>query len=307
MKALVLLVSILLSSAAWGGSADNVYLYIELIEGDEPLLIGSASGGCTVAPGGDCNGLFYRGEDCSGMQVGGIINEDHEADFELLFSSMVVPTDSGQDLIVSTYMMSLGADGTILEGKKSLYREAVEFGDQVVMPVGSFFGDDPIFLSIKVGNESDPPWGHQTGDTYQVQLISTNVGPAETITRRTSHRRQLSPRLQFSSDFRDVAADKANHKSLRYHVQVYLEGWQDGAPGSECTLRYKRQYLIDSSHTQGNQTYAINAKFQSEYERTVQISPDKMIKLVFPPDQPSVHGFDIEDTLVIYLDDTGGE
>ncbi len=307
MKSLIVTALFMVLVVTSNASDDAIYMSIQFHEGGESLMGGSASGGCTVAPGEACNGLFYRNEDGSGIVMGPAMNSVQGADFELLFSYQVEPTDRGLDLVVSTHMMTLDNDGAILQGRKTAYREPVRFGDQVEIPVGSIFGGDPVTLSIKVGTRSDPPWGHNGNNAYQVQLISTNIGPAETMSRQTSHRRQLSPRLKFSSDFRDVAGDQANHKSLRYHVQVYLDGWQEGAPSNDCVLRYKRQYLVDSSHSEGNQNYAINAKFQSEYERAVQLSPDKVIKLVFPPDQPSVHGFDIEDTLVISIDHSASE
>lgn len=307
MRVLVITVVALALAAAAGASDEPVYIYVQFHEGDNTHLSGSVAGGCSVLPGDACNGLFYRNADGSGIYMGSIINEQQQADFELLFSAQIEPTDQSQDLLVSTYLMSIDGKGTIVEGQKKTFREPVRFGNQIEIPIGGLFAEDPISLSIKVGTRSDPPWGGRSGDLYQVQLISTNIGPAESSSRRTTHRRQLGPRLDFSSEFRDVDTDQADRKSLRYNVQAYLEGWQEGAPPSEYTLHYKRSYMVDSSHAQGNQSYQINAKFQSVYTRAVQLSYEKVIKLVFPPDEPSVHGFDIEDTLIIYHGDGGSD
>jgi hypothetical protein len=64
------------------------------------------------------------------------------------------------------------------------------------------------------------------------------------------------------------------------------------------TLTFYRTYYIDIDHI-SMQEFSWEFMYSSLFSKQIELIPGEKLILVFPPDTPSVHGFDIEDTLIL--------
>ncbi len=65
-----------------------------------------------------------------------------------------------------------------------------------------------------------------------------------------------------------------------------------------CTFNETLDALAELTVSEGDE-FSADVVYASKYTKDIEIVLGKMLKLVFPPDTPSVRGFDIEDTLII--------
>ncbi|MGD8922828.1 MAG: hypothetical protein PVH24_06230, partial [Candidatus Zixiibacteriota bacterium] len=65
-----------------------------------------------------------------------------------------------------------------------------------------------------------------------------------------------------------------------------------------CAVTFERTYRIDTLYVPYS-SFEADVVYRSRYQRDIAIERDKSVQFVFPPDTPSVRGFDILDTLII--------
>jgi hypothetical protein len=309
MKVMIsLLLSLVIFSQAQADRPDLIYFQIEPMVGDKPALSESGIvGGCYIGPGKTCDGLFYINDDGSGVLVGSIINDlVSEPEFELVYS-ITLTKEGGRDMLVgSAYAMELSPEGEILGGRRTEIRQYFTYGEEIVLaqPVGRLPGGENIFLQMSANTQKPKPVD-KSGE-HPITLISTQLVDNEQYSRATnSYHRPKSTyafRAGFSSEEKNGACEM-----LRYDVEVrmdYREGYDSATASGRSgqpvrgRLSFNRTYAIDTLNYP-HASFTPDVTYVSKYTKDVDIVPGKMLKLVFPPDTPSVRGFDIEDTLII--------
>ena len=292
-----------------GSEPDRLYLRIEPRIGDRsPLADAGIMGGCYIEPGKACNGLFYMDDDGSGILVGSIINDlVPNPEFELLYSITLTKEDGRDMLVGSAYAMQLSPEGEILGGRRTEIRQYVTLGEEIVLaqPVGRVANGETIFLQMSADRPT--PRRADKSAEHPITLISTQLEDGKEYSQATHWYNRLGSPRRFRSGFRS-RTDNSVSDLLRYDVEVdvdYDSHITNLASLAVLTkepikgeLSFKRTYAIDTLH-HGSDEFLPDVVYTSKYTKDIAIVPGKMLKLVFPPDTPSVRGFDIEDTLII--------
>jgi hypothetical protein len=303
-----LLLSIVISTQVLANTPDLIYLQIEpRIGGAPPLSEAGIIGGCYIGPGKVCDGLFYINDDGSGVLVGSIINDlVSNPDFELLYS-MTLTQEDGRDMLVgSAYAMQLSPEGEILGGHRTAIRQYFTYGEEIVLaqPVGRLPGGENIFLQMSANTQQPKPVDKSA--EYPITLISTQLVDDEQYSQVKNWYNHLTNAYAFRTGFRSKEKNGA-YEVLKYEVEIkvdYGEGFDHWTVSDFATqpvkgrLAFSRTYAIDTLNYP-HASFAPDVTYMSEYTKDVDIIPGKMLKLIFPPDTPSVRGFDIEDTLII--------
>ena len=301
MKTITLiLLSIAIFSVALADTSDLIYLRIEPIIGDMPPLADAGiMGGCYIGPGKECNGLFYMNDDGSGIFVGTIINDlVPDPEFELLYS-ITLTVEGGRDMLVgSAYAIQLSPEGEILGGRRTEIRQYLTYGEEIVLaqPVGRLSNGKTIFLQM-LADRKRPREDDKLAE-HPITLISTQLVNGE----------QFSQASNWYNSLRSVHAFRAGFKSkekngscelLRYDIEIDLLSTADlGREPLRGQLSFSRTYSIDTLYYSPS-SFTADVVYSSKYSRDIDLVPGKMLKLIFPPDTPSVRGFNIEDTLII--------
>jgi archaellum component FlaF (FlaF/FlaG flagellin family) len=307
MKAIALLMGFLgLFSLTSADTPESIYLRIDPVIGDSsPLSEAGIIGGCYIGYDKECSGLFYIDEDGSGIIMGTIIYDAHPT-FELLYS-ITLTNENGRDLLVgSAYAMEFSPEGEILSGRRTEIRQPINLGEEVVLaqPVGQLPNGKPVFLQM-----STDIWSLKQGDKsvkHPITLISTQLADGELYSQVTNWYGSVQNEYAFRTKFRSKEKN-GKYELLHYQVEIkvnYEEGSdilsRTGAVSQPVKARliFNRRYTIDTLNYP-HASFTPDVTYVSEYRKDVDLIPGKMLKIIFPPDTPSVRGFDIEDTLII--------
>ncbi len=304
----LVLLTVLATGTAYGGEPDAMYLQIDLMVGNRAVLADAGMmGGCYIRPGKDCKGLFYWSDDGSGVLVGSLINDlVPKPNFELLYS-MTLTKEAGRDVLVGTaYAMQLSDEGEILGGRRTRIRQYLAPGEEIVLaqPVGRLGSGESIFLQIS-GERQKPEPADKSAE-HPVTLISTQLQDGEECSQTRNWYSRPRDTYAFRTGF-SLNEKNGAYEFLKYEVHVRLNyddgsGWPTGddAAGEPVKgrLSFDRKYIIDTLHYR-HASFSPDVVYESGFKKDIEIVPGKMLKLIFPPDTPSVRGFDIEDTLII--------
>jgi hypothetical protein len=301
MKAITLLLLYVVTfGLAVADTPDLIYLRIEPIIGDTPPLADAGiMAGCYIGPGKKCNGLFYMNDDGSGILVGSIINDlVPNPDFELLYS-ITLTKENGRDMLIgSAYAMQLSPEGEILGGRRTQIRQYLTDGENIVLaqPVGRLANGDTIFLQMVADRKR--PKGDDKLAEHPITLISTQLVDGVQYSQVRNWYNRLRSARAFRTGFRSKEKN-GHYEFLKYEIEIDLSSIADLAQVPlSGQLSFERTYTIDTLHHEGDE-FSADVVYASKYTKDIEIVLGKMLKLVFPPDTPSVRGFDIEDTLII--------
>ncbi len=311
MKAItLLLLSIVTFGLAVADTPDRLYLRIEPIIGDSSPLAGAGiMCGCYIGLGKKCNGLFFMNDDGSGILVGTIINDlVPNPEFELLYS-MTLTKEAGRDMLIgSAYAMQLSPEGEILGGRRTEIRQYLTYGEEIVLaqPVGQLGNGETIFLQM-TADEQKPRRVDKSAE-HPITLISTQLEDGKEYSQARNWYNSVKSAYAFRAHFNSTENNGA-YELLKYKVEIDVDCESDidldfsshGDVAKEPLrgqLSFVRTYTIDTLHYP-HASFSPDVVYTSKYTKEVKIVLGKMLKLVFPPDTPSVRGFDIEDTLII--------
>jgi hypothetical protein len=295
-----ILLSFAIFGAALADTSDLIYLRIEPIIGDTPPLADAGIiSGCYIGPGKECNGLFYMNDDGSGIFVGTIINDlVPNPEFELLYS-IKLTVEGGRDMLVgSAYAIQLSPEGEILSGRRTEIRQYLAYGEEnvIAQPVGRLSNGKTIFLQMLA--ERKRPKEDDKLAEHPVTLISTQLMNGEQSSQARNWYNSLGSVHSFRAGFKSKE-ENGSYELLRYDVEIDLSSTAErGREPLRGQLSFSRTYSIDTLY-HPHSSFAADVVYSSKYSRDIDLVPGKMLKLIFPPDTPSVRGFNIEDTLII--------
>lgn len=284
--------------------SDNTQLYLEvrLFEGDnsdpdQP----SALGQCYVSGGKVCSGSYISNGRSSSISIGGepILATQLETTFELLFSFTTETYRDSTVLVGNIYSMDL-SDGAIAAGSKRTIRHAIDIDepyDLTFRPSGA----SPILFQYRVRGEmenEEVTFGPNTvtvkslcqADGVTHKFSSTSDLSRKGLGAKLSSALGSSPEpIEFNTSF-TTGSDGSD--PVKYKVEIEFN---PPITGKEYPIRttmfLRRQYSFDSPRRSGNQEFS--------YNKDIQLTKGKMLKLVFPPDELETKSFTITDTIII--------
>jgi len=293
---------ILLSAAAsFAAAPDSTYLEVRLMYLEDTLLIdGGMSGECFCTGSVPCTGVMYWTANEKSVQVGSIDLEASGVNRQIVFDLRLMDRSYGRFIEGSVIVMNL----TDQVGKNYY-----DISDGRAIPVSSALpGDAPIFIPLGIGPEGRKGVLSVTASPERTGL-PTECGPQRIgiISRRlndpSSRDRHYAdrPLAQTGNELGTWFSRTVNGTTalLDYNVVVsFSEDIGSITEPTRCAVEFQRTYSIDSDCID-QADFSPDHRYNSAQSRSVVISPDAILKLVFRPDTPSVLGFDIEDTLII--------
>lgn len=143
-----------------------------------------------------------------------------------------------------------------------------------------------------------PPNSPDCGENA-VTLITSVTNQGRRFAHRIQARKLIAENMEFKTTVSPAEGDDGASE-LRYLTAVRVEG---GTAGISVPVRrkihFQRRYQIISRQAGDVSSSSTAVSYSSENAQEVVLEPGKELRLVFPPDKPSVEGFDIEDTLII--------
>jgi hypothetical protein len=279
------------------------YIYITNVIGsaNDPNAV-EGSGSCVVQPGrGPCSGVMYvRGRE-SGQSVGSIINNLDSVQFEVLYSLSMDYVNSVPSLLGSIYALQMDPSGKITGGEKLLVHDTLRYGEERTLKFTSMNPPKPITMTFKVLREA--PTVQVAYGSATLSLISTqSIGgkPWSTSGKTVPlfvNGQTESPR-HFESRFTSKPTG-SKQITLNYEVEVAFTPplIRDKLP-ARSELEFSRMYWVTDTTSQ-SASRAAQWGTGTTFKKQVEIVPGKVLKLIFPSDQPPVAGFQIEDTLIV--------
>lgn len=308
MKRLVAVLLIAVA-ASWTSvtAANSIYVQVTpIVNGSQVIGGSSAASGCYLSPGQECRGVFSFEDDGFGAHVGSITTDvKPEPLFEIVYG-ITWQVESDRERFVGTvYNIRLDSTGAIIGGKKTEIRYDLPDNDKIVMaqPVGTTPDGKTIALQISADRKGEQHFTKTYG--HLMTLISTQLGAGENGKSLVNWYNQPDGTYRFRSNFKSEHGDTCD--LLQYDVEVKIDydaGLANMSSLESSTLpisgllHFNRSYKVHTQSCEGH-AFSANASYTSGYEKQVTFRPGETLKLVFPPDSPSVRGFAIEDTLVI--------
>jgi hypothetical protein len=272
----------------------DVYIHSENGSGQSEE---NASLTCTIRPFSNCNGAYYVSDSGSGI-LSDFASEAKlkDAKFTLMFFLSVLTEGEKLKLMGFTIAMQYKAGNPTGEVNRTSIDRLVSIGEPVEFMAGKLA--DGRVISFRVtALESAPDESKRMGDNA-ITLISTQLLKGREYSKARSAHRLLVDKTNFSNGF-ILPFDKDTAASLRYDVEIAMPGAvQAISKAVSSQLTFSRSYAITYMKPDGTRMKAA-VSYSSQYVKDLVLEPGKEIRLVFPPENPSVGGFDVEDTLII--------
>lgn len=120
--------------------------------------------------------------------------------------------------------------------------------------------------------------------------------------RRWSHTSNTRDRIDSSYTFQagfSTRPEGGRWQRVQYRATVELSPVPvAGVNNMTGKLQFTREYLIDTASYAGDE-FTADLRYTSTFERDYAYSSEVVLQFVFPPDTPSVHGFNMLDSLFI--------
>jgi hypothetical protein len=298
MKALsVGLLAVLMSaSLSLAGTIDSndSYLQVRLMKQE-----GTAWGYFGATSTSECSGgqtacdVFYIGRTEFGTKSG-IVVPERDVLFEMPYSLTVAELLDENLLLGVVFALNLANDKDIVSGKKNLVRQPIEFDREVVIEVGQMLDSSTFGLGVTLTGSLEP----RKQDHAPIRVITAMMYNGEGRGWANNAKWSLEAETTFrtGTGYRDED-DRRNQ--IKYEVRIEMSDLPERIDRPVRTeLSFHRTYLIDTAFIDMS-SFSGDLTYSSVYRKEIELTPDQELILVFPPDTPSVYGFDFEDTLII--------
>jgi len=284
-------VALLVGSAPAADDSLQTYLEVSILEGhDFTYETSGASGSCCISYERACNGSYYVKGKESGINVGAIgFGGPKGADYELDYS-LALTRGSDKDILVGAlYSLQLSGGESVTGGRKIRVNSPVEYGQPDTIKVSESIG-----VEIRVVRHAPGQFERKSSGPLTLVSVQEYDGRVRSV---ASNSAPLSKERSFQSGFNLPSGDTL--KTLEYRTTISFSEPLEGAVYPlQCVVTFKRMYLIDAQLLPGKR-YEAKQAYVSNYSKSLTLQPGKISELIFPPDSPSVEGFEITDTLII--------
>lgn len=299
---------LLLAMTAIAGGPERIYVrVIPKLGNGSDMLDAGMTGGCYVRYGEECKGLFFFGDNGSGMRMGTLRDEELQGKrFEMLYSLTRTQKDNRDVLVGTVYAMQIDDKEDIISGKRTEFEQPIDPKDENVLahPVGKLDTGENVLLQIETSAAA--PMADDSAGRFPVVLVSTQLENGKQCSQVKNRDANFGNRFAFRGSFTRPGRNDSQEE-LQYQIAVQIKSALDlatwaatASPGQtvDGQLDFQRQYAVNVTNKGGSPVLERMA-YQSQYTKAITLVAGQKLTLVFPPDTPSVHGFNIEDTLII--------
>jgi hypothetical protein len=301
VKRIIVFAGLILSAVFSVKAADNyVYLQIKMLdENKENIFSDNVVGGCFVGPGESCEGIYLVKSDGNTYAAFGDINHDQrDVVYELLYSLTVFEENSGIHVNGSVYTVNFrpGTD-SIVSGEKKEFNKDIELNRKYQFLGGYLPYGKKVYLEINATGGWEPV-SISSGKASNLELKSTLLHDNRVYGSHAAAQMFQDEPNVFESRFQLPAKNDSHTEYMHYMVKIrFSEELNKITRPTDCRITFQRMYMIDTLKDVTDNRYDMG--YFSSFEKEIALSPGKELKIIFPPDTPSVRGFDIEDTLMI--------
>ncbi len=216
--------------------------------------------------------------------------------FEMTFNMKIQVNDQGTRLSGTAYALDYSDSRQMGGGERTSVEKGLIQGKKTL--VCSFGLQDGRDAQLFATLLDDCPPGNADCEENAITLITSVSGEGKTFANETQSRKLLAESMAFRTEVETEGKD-GKHFELQYATNVQIaDGLRALREPTRCKVLFQRNYHIITA--QAGATKGQSAvSYSSQNVQEVLLEPGKELRLVFPPDSPSVEGFDIEDTLVI--------
>lgn len=243
------------------------------------------------------SGVYYIADSSCGITADAAVYKQSGLKFELAYNMKVQADDQGAWLSGSAYSLSYSAGGKNRGlGERTSVEKALLPGRRIL--VSSFGLQDGRDVQLFITLLDDCPQDSPDCGKNAVSLITSVSNNGKNFAHETQVRKLLAEAMSFQLAI-ESEGNKGKVSHLRYATMVRIKGYvRSLKQPTKCQVTFERNYQITPDQTSGasNQT---TVNYSSMNMQDVILEPGKELRLVFPPDHPSIEGFDIEDTLII--------
>lgn len=305
IKVLLLAGTILTVGLKAENDNDQLYLQMEIVGRDGATLQSfneEVRGGCYIAPGESCNGMFYlNSEGGAGMCFGSIYSDVIQSQqtqivYEIVYNLTVVKDYNQYYLKGLLYSLTYGDDEIVKSGQKYVVNRRVELDSLTILPFLEVPGRRDMALQVTINGSKTNNSPVISANRLQINSVCYKDGK---LAGKLSDRVQVDLRgIAYSAEF-DLGRNKGENQILRYQVAARLSrDIYDIADPTECEVIFSRSCAL-RSFNQEDEVISSGLTFTSTISKTVVVNPGEKLKLIFPPESPPVQGIEIEDTLTI--------
>jgi hypothetical protein len=242
------------------------------------------------------NGAYYIADSSCGITTDAAAFQPSGLEFEIAYNMKIQVDDQGTWLSGSAYALNY------FGGKKRGFSERTSVEKALVKEkktlVGSFGLQDGRDVQLFVTLFDNCPHNNTDCGKNAVTLITSVSSHGKSFAHKTQVRKLLAETMDFQSVIKPDGLE-GKESTLRYATRVKIPDCIEALKKpTQCQVVFQRSYQITSSQTNGTNSQTA-VSYSSQNTQGVVLEPGKELRLVFPPDKPSVEGFDIEDTLVI--------
>lgn len=276
------------------GQSEGCYITIKFLEYDtsgELLFTGTSGWNCDNQPA--TNGVYYKAGSVSGIK-GGAYADEAGISFEMPYSLRLLKLP--QRLILEGVVFAIFQNGAndIISGRKIVIHQEIEYEDEFLIEVND--RDGSKFLTIGIILQDKKP--KRTRSQFPVSLKTSFTKDGEPKGQATNSRGALTDSIKFQTGF-SIQRDDGYFEQVKHQMEIIFASLPENISEPFRTkLTFRRTYNIDTLHYPQKE-FVADVIYRSEFTKEIELVPGKTLMLVFPPDSPSVRGFNIEDTLYI--------
>jgi len=290
-------IMLFLASTLSAQETENKFLEVRLMyEENGHLIDGGITAGCFVLTGESCQNVFWWKDKSHGVRGSIVSNQVTNPQHELITSFSLVAQKNQTLLSGTTYSMSLTDSGLISNGYKITVKQPISLEQKVILDAGKL--NDGRIIKLQVSIYHDQPTRFLTHESNWIELVTTHLVEG-TVKSQHSGGRSLSRKpIKIETKF-SMQLDNKSWQVVEYSADIIFScSIDDMMAGKKCSVTFTRTYSIDTVHFALTE-FSEDVLYTSTNIQQLKFAPGQILKLVFPPDTPSVRGFDFEDTLII--------
>ncbi len=300
MKKIIFLFIILFTFSLTALPANEMYyVVIDYLTGQPDNLQEEASAMHVTAIGVRFQEDYYISKTSVGIHGGSLLNNNEDLTFEMPAMMRLIEDENGLYLQGVIYVLNYGEKNQIIGGDKIHFKEIIELGKPFEIDAATHANGEVIVLRLSVYDKK--PIKQHLQFFNGISLLTQMLIDGKPFSSSTNSKNRVNDTTNFRTGFGlpSKYSNLDNSQQLFYKMQIILEPLMSNLESStNRKLTFNRTYYIDTNSTIGDE-FDTNLVFTSQYSKNVNLRRGKMIQLIFPPDSPAVHNFDIEDTLII--------
>lgn len=186
--------------------------------------------------------------------------------------------------------------GVIESGNRKTLDQPIKLNEAIDFDIGLLPDGREIVLQITISDTQ--PARETICDPGQLKLISLSYFEGKMRSKHGAGRSLTNIIIPISTSF-SLPVDDAASQYLKYEAEIrFRPSLTDIDSATTITLNFIRRYAIDTLHY-SRTVVTPQIRYESTYTKEITLVPGRILKIIIPSDTPSVHGFTIEDTLII--------